>query len=222
VLRAPSERIASVPSETARFGVIVPAKPPAFAKSRLGRLGDDVRRSLATAFAADTVEAAMRAELVDAVLVVTDDHRLAASLRALGAEVIPDGTTDNLNASLMQAAAELVRRCPGVRPTALCADLPSLRPAELDRALSAAGAGAAFVADADGIGTTLLTAVDLDDFRPAFGSGSRAAHRGLGAREIEVEEIDSVRRDVDTTDDLAAALGMGIGPHTSRVTADLF
>src|SRR5688500_20164574 len=83
VLRAPSERIASVPSETARFGVIVPAKPPAFAKSRLGRLGDDVRRSLAAAFAADTVEAAMRAELVAPVLAATDDHRLAARLRAL-------------------------------------------------------------------------------------------------------------------------------------------
>ncbi|HET6653800.1 MAG TPA: 2-phospho-L-lactate guanylyltransferase [Nocardioides sp.] len=211
-----------MPSANARFGVIVPAKPPAFAKSRLGRLGDEVRRSLAAAFAADTVEAAMRAELVDVVLVVTDDHRLAASLRTLGADVIPDGTTDDLNASLMQAAAELVRRSPGVRPTALCADLPSLRPAELDRALSAAGDGAAFVADADEVGTTLLTAVDLADFRPAFGSGSRAAHRGLGASEIDVDGIDSVRRDVDTTDDLAAALGMGIGPHTSRVTADLF
>jgi 2-phospho-L-lactate/phosphoenolpyruvate guanylyltransferase len=221
VPRAASERITTVPA-TARFGVIVPAKPPAFAKSRLGRLGDEVRRGLATAFAADTVEAALRADLVAVVLVVTDDHRLAASLRALGADVIPDGTADDLNASLVQAAAELVRRSPGLLPTALCADLPSLRPAELDRALAAAGDGASFVADADRVGTTLLTAVDLGDFRPAFGVESRAQHRTLGAREIEVDGIDSVRRDVDTTDDLAAALGMGIGPHTSRVTADLF
>jgi 2-phospho-L-lactate guanylyltransferase len=209
-------------STTARFGVIVPAKPPAFAKSRLGGLGEDVRRDLAVAFAADTVEAALRADLVDLVLVVTDDHVLAAGLRDLGADVIPDGTTDDLNASLVQAAAELARRRPGLRPTALCADLPSLRPAELDRALAAADDGACFVADADGFGTTLLTAPGVRAFQPAFGPGSRAEHRAAGAREINVDGIDSLRRDVDTPDDLAAALGLGIGKHTSRVTADLF
>lgn len=209
-------------STTRRFGVIVPAKPPAFAKSRLGGLGDDVRRRLATAFAVDTVVAALRAELVDVVLVVTDDHELAAGLRELGADVIPDGTANDLNASLVLAAEELDRRRPGLRPTALCADLPSLRPAELDRALAAAGEGAAFVSDADGVGTTLLTAVGVRDFRPAFGPASRAEHRASGAVEIDLDGIDSLRRDVDTPDDLAAALGLGIGPQTSRVTADLF
>lgn len=210
-------------SSTPRFGVIVPVKPPAFAKSRLGRLGDEVRRALATAFAADTVEAALRADVVETVLVVTDDHRLAADLRALGASVIPDGRADDLNGSLVQAAAELVRRAPDLRITALCADLPALRPAELERALGAAPeVGAAFVADAEGRGTTLLTAASAQDFLPAFGPDSRAEHRTLGATEIDVDGIDSLRRDVDTPDDLAAALGLGIGPHSSRVAAGLF
>jgi 2-phospho-L-lactate guanylyltransferase len=206
-----------------RFGVIVPVKPPAFAKSRLGRLGEEVRRELAAAFALDTVEAALGADLVDVVLVMTDDHRLAVQLRGLGAQVVPDATVDDLNASLLQAAAELARRAPALRPVALCADLPALRPAELDRALGAARSlASAFVADADGIGTTLLTASDTTTFRPGFGTGSRAVHLARGAGEIDVDGIDTVRRDVDTPHDLAAALRLGIGPRTSRVTADLF
>ncbi|RYU12305.1 2-phospho-L-lactate guanylyltransferase [Nocardioides iriomotensis] len=206
-----------------RFGVVVPVKPPKIAKSRLGGLGEDVRQELAAAFAADTVAAALASSSVDVVLAVTDDHRLAAELRDLGAEVMPDVAVDDLNASLLQAVAELVRRAPGLRPAAICADLPALRPAELDRALAATlPHDLAFVADADGIGTTLLSAAARPDFRPGFGPGSRLVHLDHGAVEVGVDDIDSVRRDVDTPRDLAAALRLGIGPRTSYVTAELF
>ncbi len=212
------------PTERARapFAVIVPVKPPAFAKSRLGRLGEQVRRDLAAAFAVDTVEAVRAAELVAVVLAVTDDHELAGLLRELGAQVMPDGTVDDLNAVLVQAAAELARRSPSLRPVALCADLPALRPVELDLALEAAlQHELSFVADADGVGTTLFAAEDLEGFRPRFGPGSRSWHLGAGAKEIDLAGIDSLRRDVDTPDDLAAAMRLGIGARTSRLTADL-
>jgi 2-phospho-L-lactate guanylyltransferase len=210
-------------SSSAPFGVVVPVKPPAVAKSRLGGLGDDVRRALASAFAADTVEAALASERVACVLVVTDDHLLARELVGSGVEVIPDGAADDLNASLGQAAAELLRRHPGLRIAALCADLPGLRPAELTRVLDAASSEAmAFVPDADGAGTTVVTAPDLETFRPRFGHGSRAAHLDSGAHEIDIDDIGSVRRDVDTPADLAEVLRLGIGPRTSRVTAGLF
>jgi len=210
-------------SSKARFGVVVPVKPPAVAKSRLGGLGDDVRRALASAFAADTVEAALASERVACVLVVTDDHVLARELAGTGVEVILDGAAEDLNASLVQAAAELLRRHPGLRIAALCADLPALRPAELTRALDAASCKVmAFVPDADGGGTTVVTAPDLETFRPRFGHGSRAAHLDAGADEIGIDDIASVRRDVDTPADLADVLRLGIGPRTSRVTAGLF
>lgn len=208
---------------SASFGVVVPVKPPAVAKSRLGRLGDEVRRDLATAFAGDTVEAALACTRVATVLVVTDDHRLAGHFAAAGAEVVPDGAADDLNASLVQAAAELLRRHPGLRVAALCADLPSLRPEDLGRVLEAAPEDhLGFVADADAVGTTVVTAPDLDRFRPRFGHGSRAEHLEAGAHEIDLAGVESVRRDVDTPDDLAAALRLGIGPRTSRVAAGLF
>jgi 2-phospho-L-lactate guanylyltransferase len=79
-----------------------------------------------------------------------------------------------------------------------------------------------FVCDADGVGTTAVTAPDLDTFRPRFGHGSRTEHRDVGAAEIGVEDIGSLRRDVDTPADLAEVLRLGIGPRTSQVTAGLF
>lgn len=209
--------------QSPRYGVIVPVKPPAVAKSRLLGLGDDVRRALAAAFAADTVDSAHRCELVDRVLVMTDDHVLAAELATAGADVLPDGAGYDLNAALVQAAAELLRRHPGLRIAALCADLPALRPDDLDRVLDAAPADRmGFVADADDVGTTLVTAPDLDTFRPRFGLDSRELHLDAGAQEILLDDIASLRRDVDTPADLAEVLRHGIGVRSRRIASDLF
>ncbi len=204
------------------YGIVVPVKPPAVAKSRLLGLGDDARRDLVVAFAADTVTAALESPLVDLVLVVTDDFILAGGLAELGADVIPDGTTDDLNGSLVQAAAELHRRRPDLRVAAMCADLPALRSEELTRALAAAAdEGQSFVSDSAGVGTTVLVAVSPADFMPQFGTGSRAGHLSDGAMEIDLADIPTLRRDVDTPADLAAALDLGVGARTSMVTTRL-
>ena len=97
--------------------VVVPVKPPAVGKSRLGDLPDDQRHDLAEAFALDTVEAALR---TDGVARRPRCHRRLPARGAAahgGCEVMPDGASDDLNATLVQAAAEVVRtvagRCPG-------------------------------------------------------------------------------------------------------------
>ena len=198
-----------------RWGVVVPVKPRGRAKSRLAALGDDVRRDLVTAFTLDTVTAALECPEVGTVLVVTDDVGLADLVLAAAAFALPDGRPGDLNASLYQGAAELDRRCPGTGLVALCADLPCLRPEELGLVLQqAASSRQAFVADAAGIGTTLYAAADLRSFAPAFGHASRAAHRDRGAVEIGAAAA-SVRRDVDTPEDLEAARALGLGPATS-------
>jgi 2-phospho-L-lactate/phosphoenolpyruvate guanylyltransferase len=211
-----------MPPPTARFAVLVPVKPPAFAKSRLRDLGDDARRDLATAFAVDTVTAAAACPLVDRVLVVTDDHVLARGLADLGVDVIPDGTSDDLNGTLALAAAEMHRRRPDLRLVALCADLPALRPEDLADALAAAPQDAmAFVADADGTGTTAVVAPSLELFRPAFGPASRQRHLDAGAHELDEVDVPTLRRDVDDRDDLVEALRLGVGRSTSLVTTVL-
>jgi 2-phospho-L-lactate guanylyltransferase len=200
------------------YGVLVPVKPPAVAKSRLAGLGDALRTELAGAFAMDTVAAALECPAVGCVVAVTDDHELATALTGLGAHALPDGVAGDLNGTLLQAAAELARRFPGLRPAALCADLPALRADELSRALAEApDDGTAFVADAQAVGTTLLVASDLGCFEPRFGPGSAAQHRASGAKEVDLPDVASLRRDVDTPADLRAALRLGVGPRTSLV-----
>lgn len=202
------------PSPAGSFVVIVPAKPPARAKSRLDVLPAARRRDLAAAFARDTVAAARRTPGVVAVLVVTDDFRFAADLRADGCEVIPDGVSEDLNATLRQAAAEAARRWPDAVPVALCADLPCLVSDDLAAALAEVD-GPSFVRDAAGSGTTMYAAAHTA-FDPAFGHESAALHLTHGAREIVVA-ASTLRLDVDEPADLARALELGVGAHTARV-----
>lgn len=203
-----------------QFAVLVPVKPPAHGKSRLVGVGDDTRRALAEAFALDTVEACLQAELVAAVLVVTDDATLARTLADLGAEAVPDGTTSDLNGTLTQTAAEAHRRWPHLAIAAVCADLPALRPDDLDAALAAASQAldeghAAFLPDAAGIGTTIYAAA-ADRFDPRFGGSSRDAHRAATASELTAD-APSARRDVDDLLDLRAAQALGLRRRTLAV-----
>src|SRR4051794_8506830 len=203
------------------FGVLVPLKPAASGKSRLASLGEDVRRELVAAFAEDTVAAVQECAFVDCVLIVTDDAAVAHRMRELGVDSIPDGAS-HLNDSLVQAAAELRRRSPLLRPVAVCGDLPALRADELAAALDEAPADApAFVSDASGSGTTLYTAPDATRFRPRFGVGSRAAHLGDGSVELAVGRLPTVHLDVDTPDDLVTAMQLGPGPRTAHVLTRL-
>lgn len=198
------------------YVVLVPVKPPARGKSRLAGISATRRRDLAEAFARDTIAAALEAVSVHEVLVVTDDFRLARALAATGCSVLPDGVSGDLNATLVQAAAEAGRRWPGLRPAVLCADLPALRPQDLDAVLATVGPAPAFVPDLEGGGTTLYTA-GLPDFLPCFGPGSAAAHRTSGAVELGGAAA-GLRQDVDEPGDLGRVLALGVGPHTARVT----
>jgi 2-phospho-L-lactate guanylyltransferase len=77
--------------------------------------------------------------------------------------------------------------------------------------------GPAFVADMVHTGTTLYTA-PLASFLPRFGPGSRLAHLGSGARELE-GAAPGLRCDVDDLDDLRRAQELGVGAHTSLAEA---
>ncbi|MFV0133445.1 2-phospho-L-lactate guanylyltransferase [Streptomyces sp. HMX87] len=206
-----------------QWSLVVPVKPLARAKSRLADTADDgVRPGLALAFALDTVAAALACPAVADVAVVTDDSRAGRELAALGAGIVPDEPGGGLNAALAHAVGTVRTSRPESPVAALNADLPALRPAELSRVLNAAAQfPCAFLPDAAAIGTTLLAAGPGSEFRPAFGPDSRARHRATGARELALDAVDSVRQDVDTGEDLRAALALGVGPHTAAAAARL-
>ncbi|GAA2573981.1 2-phospho-L-lactate guanylyltransferase [Actinomadura fulvescens] len=200
----------------------MPVKVLARAKTRLSAAAGPHREALALAVAADTVAAALRCDRVQSVIVVTDDPLPAAELAALGAAVVPDEPDAGLNPALVHGAQRSRAIAPHTGVGAISADLPALRPDELARVLDAAARlPVAFVPDAAGVGTTLYTARPGVPFSPAFGGDSRTAHRARGAGELLLDGIDSVRRDVDTLDDLKAALTLGLGPRTTAVAARL-
>ncbi|MFI0356722.1 2-phospho-L-lactate guanylyltransferase [Actinomadura sp. 9N407] len=212
--------IAERSSPPLQWSLVVPVKVLARAKSRLSGAAGPHRQALALAVAADTVVAALRCEPVRHVIVVTDDPVAAAELGALGALIVPDEPDAGLNPALVYGARRSRMTAPDTGVGAISADLPALRPGELERVLDEASrAPEAFVPDAAGIGTTLYTARPGVPFSPAFGRDSRTAHRARGARELLPGDIDSVRRDVDTLEDLRAALALGTGPRTAAVAA---
>lgn len=201
---------------------MIPLKPLVRAKSRLAPAAGGLRPDLALAFAQDTVAAARACPAVGDVVVVTDDALAGRELAALGARIVPDTPRAGLNAALAHGAAAVRAPRPAAAVAALNADLPALRPAELARVLGAAAAfPRAFLPDAAGIGTTLLSAGPGAELLPAFGTGSRSRHTASGAVELVPGEVDSVRQDVDTGDDLRTALILGVGPYTARAAAGL-
>ncbi|MEO6116671.1 MAG: 2-phospho-L-lactate guanylyltransferase [Pseudolysinimonas sp.] len=175
--------------------VIIPVKPAAIGKSRLG-FGAEVARAIAL----DTVAAVVACEAVDRVIVVTAD----AAFHPPGAEVLPERGPSGIDAAVAAGAALAGI---GTARAALLGDLPSLIPGELAAALAlAAQVPRSFVADHEGTGTTLATASRGLELLTAFGADSAAKHRALGLEELPLASNSSVRFDVDTPGQLDLAL----------------
>ncbi|MGW2638005.1 2-phospho-L-lactate guanylyltransferase [Streptomyces sp. NPDC001348] len=206
-----------------QWTLVIPLKPLERAKSRLAdTAADGLRPGLALAFAQDTVAAALACPAVADVAVVTNDALAGRELAALGARIVPDEPESGLNAALAHGAGAVRASRPETPLAALNADLPALRPHELSRVLSAAAEfPRAFLPDAAEAGTTLLAAATGQELHPAFGLDSRARHRASGAAELLLDAVESVRQDVDTGEDLRAALALGVGPRTATAAARL-
>jgi 2-phospho-L-lactate guanylyltransferase len=202
------------------WSVVVPVKTLATAKSRLRAsfpLSPEGFGALVLAMAADTVTAALASPAVGAVLAVADDPAAAAELARFGAQPVPGRPPQGLNAALRFGAARAAAVSPRWGLAVLGADLPALRHGELAEALAAASAvPRSFIADAAGTGTTVLAAAPGVPLRPEFGPGSALAHARSGAAAL-AGGWPSLRRDVDTAADLAAATVLGLGPATSAV-----
>jgi len=202
---------------TPRWIVVVPVKPPARGKSRLEVPGLD-RAALAHAIALDTLEAASRCEIVAQVVVVTNDPALARESAMIPAlRFVPEGEGRGLDAAVAtgMAAIDPAGRMPRA---ALLGDLPALRHADLADALRVAETvDRGVVADAEGTGSTLVTAAPRVEWASAFGDPSFERHRALGCTPLAVADASTLRRDVDTADQLEAAAALGLGPRTAAL-----
>ncbi|MEP7764945.1 2-phospho-L-lactate guanylyltransferase [Sanguibacter sp. 25GB23B1] len=206
--------------------LVVPVKVVSLAKTRLaGDLDPGERVALVRAMVLDTLAAACATSAVSRVLVVTDDQQVVTDLRATHTArvgIVPEPVpAQGLNAAIRAGIAHARSTAP-VPVAVLLGDLPALRPEDLDAALLAASRHAlGVVVDADGTGTTLLTAAAGVELIPAFGVGSAAEHRRRGHVELDVPVRSGLRHDVDVLTDLVAVAALGPGPRTAEVLAGL-
>lgn len=182
-----------------RWTVVIPVRAPG--KTRLGR-GTEFARAIAL----DTIEAALA---VADVVVVTPDAEVAEEAAALGAEVVLEDHAAGLE-SAIRAGLPRADRARAV----MLGDLPALRPRTLELALTAAlEHERAFIPDADGTGTTLVTARPGSGFVHRFGQGSARAHRSSRLVELRLPVTSTLRRDVDLEEHLHE-LADRLGPRT--------
>lgn len=229
-----------------RWVVVVPVKVATEGKSRLaGVLDDRVRVALVRAMALDTIDAALASSLVGHVLVVTADPVLTAAAGRFG--VVPEPRPAATESALPRDAAPAVSpgdpaplavsplnravlagitaarsTVPGVAVAALLGDLPALRPDDLDAALTlACSVPRGFVPDAQGTGTTMLTAGGDAVPMPHFGAGSARAHELAGHVRLAVPRASTLRRDVDLPADLDEVAALELGARTGALLARL-
>ncbi|MGH3776696.1 MAG: 2-phospho-L-lactate guanylyltransferase [Pseudonocardiaceae bacterium] len=201
--------------------LLVPVKVLARAKTRLRGMADggagasEAHARLVVALVRDTLAAATGAAAVRRAVAICSDEALRSALEADGVETIPDEPAAGLNPALRYGEAVLRGQDPSSTVGALQADLPALRPEELDCAVrtALAAGGRVFCTDRPGTGTTLLLAPPWQPLQPCFGPGSAAAHRATGAREL-AGCWPGLQCDVDTAADLAAACDLGLGRFT--------
>ena len=206
--------------------LIIAIKRLSAAKSRLAPMFDaqarGAREELVLAMLGDTIMAASAVPAVRTITVVTPDDVAADAARSHGAQVLMDptpvGHVDPLNTALRTAEAAIRSHASNV--AVLQGDLPALQSRELAQALSAARvAPRSFVSDRHGTGTAALFAfgVPLD---PRFGPNSARHHADSGAVEL-ARPWPGLRCDIDTQDDLAAALKLGVGIATKRAVGGM-
>ena len=202
----------------AGFVAIVPVKRLAQAKSRLA-VPDRVRRTLAMAFAIDTISAVAGCPAVERVVVVTADPRVRRALAHKQLLFAEEGRTAGLAAAVESARALTTEHGRGT--VVVPADLPALTADDLERALErAVGHDAAFVRDARGDGTTLLVRAHASARKNAYGPASAARHAAAGFVEL-CGVAEGVSQDVDDLHDLDAASRLGVGPMTTALLSRL-
>lgn len=207
---------------------VVPVKGLAAAKSRLDP-GVGVRRpALARAFAVDTVVAIAQVPVVRLVVVVTADEpvrdavrgAVRASAAASAVQLLDEPGAGGLNAAASVGIDWVRTHHPDAAVAIVPADLPALRTSDASLMLRlASGHPRAVVADREGTGTTVLTALPGVPLTPCFGDESLRRHRADGAVAVGGPELVRATRDVDTAGHLAEAVALGVGRETARVLA---
>jgi 2-phospho-L-lactate guanylyltransferase len=207
---------------------VIPVKPLRGALRRLrSALDAPVRRELQVAMLTDVLRACAGAGSLEGVLVVTSDADAAALAgRLAGARVVPDHDPPRgMNAAVARGLTAVAEAGAGAA-LVLTADLPLIRPEDIEEILAGAPAAPAarFVASHEGTGTNAMLLRPPTALAPRLGPDSLARHTAQARRRglaLERLELPRVGLDIDTPRDLAALVAGGGDCATLEVCARL-
>ena len=200
----------ATPTDPHRLVAIIPVGALDGAKSRLGAVLDaEERLDLTLRLARATIGAAVAAERVAEVLVITPDDTIRALAVEVGARPILQRDR-GLNHGIVAARDEAIAGGADAI-LVLPIDLPEVTPAAVDAVAAALDTGVrplvAIVPDRHGRGTNALLVAPADAIDVCFGGDSAIAHEA-GARAAGAELVvlgGPLALDLDTPDDLLLA-----------------
>lgn len=205
-----------------RIAAIIPVGTLEAAKSRLGgALDAEERQDLAERFLARTVTAAMMADRLADILVVSPDREVLGRASDLGARTLRQ-RSHGLNAGLTEARDDVVAGGADA-VLVLPIDLPFVTAEAIAEVLAPIDEGdpeprVVLVTDRHGTGTNALALRPPGIVEFSFGPGSRRAHReaASAAGAVYVEVGGALAFDLDTPADLVlfeslAPEGIGAG-----------
>lgn len=192
---------------------VVPVKPLRGALRRLRpALEAPVRRELQVAMLTDVLRACAGAGSLEGVLVVTSDaDATALAGRLAGARVVPDHDPPRgMNAAVSRGLAAVTEAGAGAA-LVLTADLPLMRPADIEAILAAAPPerSALIVPSHEMTGTNAMLLRPPTALAPRLGPDSLARHTAQAARRrlpLERLVLPRVGLDIDTPRDLATLM----------------
>ncbi len=209
-----------------KLQALVALKPGNGGKSRLAKALDSTQRArLALAMARDVLDCLRAHPGLARITLLSSGDDAQQLARDCGLAFLDEAGLEgaDLNTLLSSALKQLPADCE--RVVVLHADLPSLRPADIDALLASPADSLVIGADAAGEGTNLLAFPAGRIPALHFGPGSCARHREA-AVEVGLQalllESPGIALDVDGAGDLSALPGLeGLGPHTAALLPEL-
>ena len=198
--------------------MVVPIKAFTSAKTRLSdRLDPDQRACLAQAAADRVLRAVADCPLVELRLAVVDTDLAARMALHRNFEVLQRPDLLGQSAAVSAGFSAAIKRG-ATNILTVSADIPLVRPKDIDEILRPRPPVLVMVSDREGLGTNAMRLDPAIDLHFHFGPDSLAMHkREAAALRLPVKVIDNrrVRLDIDTPDDIDAL--EVFGPDGRRV-----
>jgi 2-phospho-L-lactate guanylyltransferase len=194
------------------LAIVVPVKSPHRAKHRLeGLMSEAERTQLAVTMARDVFGVLARLDEYPR-LVVSDDVDVLEEARRFGLEPLEDRVRQGQSAAVQQGFSAVWERGTTAALT-IPGDVPGMSPRELrDFAEYRPEIEVLLAPDRERIGTNGLRLVPPHAISLRFGEDSFNLHRAAAARanrSFEVMDIEGLRYDLDTPEDVVAFMRLG-------------